>query len=77
MAEKNNQSFEEMISELEKIVASLESGDADLNDALDMYKRGAILASECAKLLENAEKQIKILTRSQDGEVVEADFTEN
>lgn len=77
MAEKNKQSFEEMISELEKIVASLESGDADLNDALDMYKRGAILASECAKLLENAEKQIKILTRSQDGEVVEADFTEN
>lgn len=77
MAEKNKQSFEEMISELEKIVASLESGDADLNDALDMYKRGAILASECAKLLENAEKQIKILTRSQGGEVVEADFTEN
>lgn len=77
MAEKNNQSFEEMISELEKIVASLESGDADLSDALDMYKRGALLASECAKLLENAEKQIKILTRSQDGEVVEADFTEN
>ncbi|MBQ8742698.1 MAG: exodeoxyribonuclease VII small subunit [Clostridia bacterium] len=77
MAEKNKQSFEEMISELEKIVASLESGDVGLEEAIELYKRGTLLSSECAKLLENAEKQIKILTRSPDGDVVEVDFEEN
>ncbi len=72
---KNNQSFEDMLSELEKIVAQLENGDASLEEALEMYKKGTLLASKCAKLLDNAEKQIKILVNSGNGEFEENDFS--
>jgi exodeoxyribonuclease VII small subunit len=71
----NNYSFEEMLEALEKIVAQLENGDASLEEALEMYKTGTLLASKCAKLLDNAEKQIKILVNDGDGELTENDFS--
>lgn len=73
----NNYSFEDMIAELEKIVAQLEGGEASLEEALEMYKKGTLLASKCSKLLDNAEKQIKILVDNGSGEVKENDFSGN
>lgn len=71
-----NKSFEEMLSELEKIVSNLETGDIALEEALEMYKNGTLLAKECSKLLEEAEKQIKILV-NENGELKESDFSGN
>ncbi len=71
-----NKSFEEMLSELEKIVSRLETGDIALEEALEMYKSGTLLAKECSKLLEEAEKQIKILV-NENGELKESDFSGN
>ena len=71
----NNYSFEEMLSELEKIVAQLENGDASLEEALEMYKKATLLASKCSKLLDNAEKQIKILVNNGSDELTENDFS--
>ena len=71
----NNYSFEDMLAELEKIVVQLENGDASLEEALEMYKTGTLLASKCAKLLDNAEKQIKILVNDGDGKLTENDFS--
>ena len=71
----NNYSFEEMLEALEKIVAQLENGDASLEEALELYKTGTLLASNCAKLLDRAEKQIKILVNDGDGELTENDFS--
>ena len=73
----NNYSFEDMIAELEKIVAQLEGGEASLEEALEMYKKGTLLASKCAKLLDNAEKQIKILVDNGSDELKENDFSGN
>ena len=71
-----NKSFEEMLSELEELATRLESGDITLEEALETYKKGTLLASECAKLLDNAEKQIKILVKDGD-KLTETDFSEN
>ncbi len=76
MAEIKNKSFEEMLTELEKIVSKLEIGDIALEEALEMYKNGTLIARECSKLLEKAEKQIKILV-NENGELTENDFSGN
>ena len=68
-------SFEEMLEVLERIVTQLEGGDATLEEAIEMYKTGTLLASKCAKLLDNAEKQIKILVNDENGELTEKDFS--
>lgn len=73
----NAQSFEEMLAELEKIVSQLENGEATLEEALEMYKKGTLLASKCSELLDNAEKQIKILVNGTNGEMTENDFAGN
>ncbi|MBP3332875.1 MAG: exodeoxyribonuclease VII small subunit [Clostridia bacterium] len=73
----NAQSFEEMLAELEKIVSQLENGEATLEEALEMYKKGTLLASKCGELLDNAEKQIKILVNGTNGEMTENDFAGN
>ena len=59
--EKKNESFESSIVRLEEIVRSLEGGNADLDSALALYEEGVGLARNCAKLLDEAEKKIKIL----------------
>lgn len=71
-----NKSFEEMLSELEILVNKLENGDITLDEALETYKKGTLLASECAKLLDSAEKQIKILVSDGD-KLTETDFSGN
>lgn len=73
---KENKSFEEMLTELESIVAKLENGDIALEEALEMYEKGTLLASECAKLLDSAEKQIKMLVKEGD-KLTETDFSGN
>ena len=65
-----------MLAELEEIVSRLEMGDIALEEALELYKNGTLLASECSKLLEGAEKQIKMLVGSKDG-LTETDFSGN
>jgi exodeoxyribonuclease VII small subunit len=60
--EQETRSFEEAFAELEEVVASLESGELDLDRALSLYERGKILAQYCSKLLDQAELRVKLLT---------------
>ncbi len=53
--------FEENLKELENVVASLESSDLSLDEALDKFKKGIELTKNCSKKLEDAENKIKIL----------------
>lgn len=55
-------SFEKAISELESIVAELESESHSLDESLALYERGQLLAKHCAALLEKAEFQVKQLS---------------
>jgi exodeoxyribonuclease VII small subunit len=55
------QSFESALSELEKIVASMEAGQMPLEQSLAAYKRGAELLKFCQAALQDAQQQVKIL----------------
>jgi len=69
--EKVESSFENKIRELEDIVKELESGEVNLDDAIEKYTRAMKLAKECSDKLNKAtEKVNKIL--KENGEL--ADF---
>ena len=68
--EKN---FEESITELEKIVADLESGDNTLDESMKKFEEGMKLAKNCNEFLEKAEKKISVILE-KNGEIVEEDM---
>jgi exodeoxyribonuclease VII small subunit len=55
-------SFEEASSELEALVASLESEQKSLEDSMALFERGQALIKHCSDLLEKAELKVKQLT---------------
>ena len=70
-------SFEQALAELEQIVARLESGQAPLEDSIQLYERGAALKAHCEKRLEAARLRVeKIVVGAQGPSGVEpADFS--
>jgi exodeoxyribonuclease VII small subunit len=66
MSKPSEQSFEQALAELEKIVKKMESGDLTLEQALATHKRGLELAKFCQQRLEAAQQQVKVL----EGEVL-------
>ncbi len=54
-------SFEAALTELEAIVARMESGELPLEQALASYKRGAQLLQFCQSALKDAQQQVQIL----------------
>jgi exodeoxyribonuclease VII small subunit len=54
-------SFELALAELEKIVASMESGKLTLEQSLAAHKRGLELAQYCQAVLARAQQQVKVL----------------
>jgi len=55
-------SYEEALSELERIVGTLESEERPLKEALALYERGQSLARYCAELLDKAELKVQQLS---------------
>ena len=66
MSKPSEQSFEQALAELEKIVKKMEGGDLTLEQALATHKRGLELAKFCQQRLESAQQQVKVL----EGEVL-------
>ena len=65
MAVAKKESFEDKIKKLELIVSELESGDVDLDNAIDKYTEAMKLSKECSdKLTEVTEKVNKILNEN-------------
>ena len=54
----NNLSFEEALEELESITESFEDGNSTLENAVNLYNRGALLKKHCEKKLKEAKKNI-------------------
>ena len=67
-------SFEDAIRRLGEIASELERGSADLEGSLALYEEGIKLVRHCNKTLEDAERRVKLLGVSGDGELVERDF---
>ncbi len=53
--------FEQAFTQLEEIVARLESAELSLDESLALFERGQALAAQCAKLLAAAELKVKQL----------------
>ena len=67
-------SFEEAMTELEKIVRQLESGAADLNTSIGAYERGMALKKHCEARLKEAQGRIEKITVGANGEASAESF---
>jgi exodeoxyribonuclease VII small subunit len=71
MAEKKTKApekFEEAFERLEEIVAKLESGDAALEESLDLYTEGMTLVKFCNQKLTVAREKIEKLSAKDAGD---------
>lgn len=76
MTVKTNQdikkmSFEDALKELETIVSGLESGEVQLENAIESYARGAALKDHCQSKLNEA--KLKIEKINAQGEELKAE----
>ena len=58
--------FEQSITELEKIVERLEDGDVTLDESLELFEQGIKLSKSCQKMLDSAEKKVSFLMDNHD-----------
>lgn len=79
MEDNKNLSFEEAITKLESIVKKLESGQVTLDEAMNEYSEGMMLAKICGDKLNSAQEKVnKILTESgelKDFEIPQSEVT--
>ncbi len=68
MNAKQETSFEQALSELEKIVQRLEKGELPLEESLRLYEEGIRLSRLCHGKLEEAEGRIEVLLKDSRGE---------
>ena len=59
-------SFEEAMTELEKVVTALERGEVPLEQSIALYERGARLKAHCGEKLKAAEERVEMI-RAQEG----------
>lgn len=67
-------SFEQSLERLDKIVKSLEQGEAPLDEALELFDEGVTLIKDCGKKLDEAEQKVKKLVKDPDGTPIEEEF---
>ncbi|WP_375427995.1 exodeoxyribonuclease VII small subunit [uncultured Sphingomonas sp.] len=60
-------SFEDALKELERIVGRLESGDASLDESIDLYERGDRVRAKCAERLDAAQARIEAIRLDAEG----------
>ena len=58
--------FEQAMSELERIVTELERGDVPLEDSISLYEKGAELKKRCETKLKEAEQKAAAITLDED-----------
>jgi exodeoxyribonuclease VII small subunit len=57
--------YEQAFAELEAIVATLETEERSLDEAIAQYERGQGLAQHCANLLDQAELKVQQIAESE------------
>lgn len=58
--------IEESFEKLDKIVSQLEDGSLSMNEAFKLYKEGVQLVNNCNNMLDKVEKQLVVLTGSEE-----------
>ena len=59
--------FEQAMSELERVVGQLERGDVALDQSIALYERGALLKKRCEAKLKEAEEKVAAITLDASG----------
>jgi exodeoxyribonuclease VII small subunit len=59
--------FEQALAELEQIVARLESGQAPLDQSIELYERGARLKAHCEGRLREAQLRVEKIVQGLGG----------
>ncbi|MES2201347.1 MAG: exodeoxyribonuclease VII small subunit, partial [candidate division FCPU426 bacterium] len=59
--------FEEGLSQLEKLVEELESGELDLDEALKRFEKGVKLSKQLNQSLEEAGRKVEKLVITEEG----------
>ena len=68
------ESFEGIMTELEKVVNELENGELSLENSIKKFEYGMSLSKKCNEILNDAEKRITILTKNENEEISEENF---
>lgn len=55
--------FEEALTEVEKIVADVEQGKIPLEESIARYERGMQLIKHCRAVLDSSEKRIEVINK--------------
>ena len=58
-------SFEETLTEVQKLVADMQKGVSDFDHQVSMFKKGKSLIADCHAYLNEAEMEIKQLLNGQ------------
>lgn len=61
------QTFEQAMEKLEKIVHELEAGELSLDDMVKKFEEGMKLVDFCTKKLNQVEQKLKKLVKTEDG----------
>lgn len=75
MAKSQEKTFEESLVELETIVKELESGDVDLDKAIEKYSEAMKLAKLCSDKLNNATLKVNQILK-EDGSLEDFEVEE-
>lgn len=67
MAAKKKQTFEERLTQVEGLIAEMESGALPLEDALKRYEEGMQALTTLEKELLSAQQRLTVLRRAADG----------
>lgn len=73
---KVKKNFEESMSELEKIVNKLETGDLSLDESLEQFTKGIDLYRYCNKVLNDVEGKIKVILKDDDNNLFEEELND-
>ena len=61
------QTFEQLVSQLEKVVRQLEQGELSLDQSIAAFEEGVKLARTCEKKLQEAKGKIEQLVKDESG----------
>ena len=67
MAAKKKPTFEERLTQVEALIAEMESGALPLEDALKRYEEGMQVLTALEKELLSAQQRLTVLRRAADG----------
>ena len=62
-------SFEEALEQLEDSVGRLESGDLNLEEALQIFEQGITASRTCTRWLDQTRKRVQVLVADESGDL--------